>query len=213
MPMEVEVKLRLGSQEAHDKVLSCLKDSQRALHQQENFFFDGANRELSSQRMVLRVRFYNESEKALLTLKAKMIMQDGVGRAMELEETLDPTTARDYLEHPSKLLELDFDMIKKLKEDTQVSELKCLGGFKNVRKEITWEGELLELDETRYDWGTVHEIECETSQPEAVRDKLQEFLKEKDIEFKWNTTTKFANFINRTLDQYVVAGEENCRHH
>lgn len=36
---------------------------------QENFFFDGAGQELSSRRVVLRVRFYNQDQKAVITVK------------------------------------------------------------------------------------------------------------------------------------------------
>lgn len=43
-----------------------------------------------------------------------------------------------------------------------MSELVCLGGFKNVRSDFDWEGFKLELDETHFDWGTVYEIEVET---------------------------------------------------
>ena len=46
-----------------------LKDSFRETHQQENFFFDGVNSELSSQRVVLRCRFYNHDKRAIVTLK------------------------------------------------------------------------------------------------------------------------------------------------
>ncbi len=39
------------------------------LHPQENYFFDGAGRELNSRRVVLRVRFYNGNARAVITLK------------------------------------------------------------------------------------------------------------------------------------------------
>ena len=74
-----------------------------------------------------------------------------------------------------------------------------LGGFKNIRKEIKWEGELLEVDETVYEWGTIHEIECETTEPERVRDKLESFLNENGIAYEFKETTKFGNFMNKTL--------------
>ena len=38
----------------------------------------------------------------------------------------------------------------------------CLGGFKNLRRDYSWEGFKLELDETQFDWGTVYEVEVET---------------------------------------------------
>ena len=43
-----------------------------------------------------------------------------------------------------------------------MSELVSLGGFKNVRSDFDFEGFKLELDETKFDWGTVYEIEVET---------------------------------------------------
>ncbi len=44
-----------------------------------------------------------------------------------------------------------------------LTSLTCLGGFKNLRKEFEWEGFVLELDETAYEWGTLYELECETA--------------------------------------------------
>lgn len=38
---------------------------------QENFFFDGDKQELESQRAVLRLRFYNVDEKAVITVKVR----------------------------------------------------------------------------------------------------------------------------------------------
>ncbi len=43
-----------------------------------------------------------------------------------------------------------------------IRRLVCMGGFRNVRTEYSWQGLLLELDETRYEWGTLYELECET---------------------------------------------------
>ena len=40
---------------------------------QENYFFDGAKRELSSQRFVVRTRFYNVDKRCLLTIKVSML--------------------------------------------------------------------------------------------------------------------------------------------
>lgn len=36
---------------------------------QENYFFDGPNRELNSRRVVLRLRFYDVDKKAYITVK------------------------------------------------------------------------------------------------------------------------------------------------
>lgn len=67
--LQVEIKLRLPDKAAHDRVADLLKTSHRETHLQENFFFDGTNKELSSQRVVLRCRFYNTDKKAEITCK------------------------------------------------------------------------------------------------------------------------------------------------
>jgi hypothetical protein len=52
-----------------------------------------------------------------------------------------------------------------------VQQLVCLGGFQNQRQEFSWGGHTLELDETKYEWGTLYEIECETVRAGAPRGK------------------------------------------
>jgi hypothetical protein len=55
-----------------------------ALAGQENYFFDGPGRELSSKRVVLRLRFYDTDKKAVLTLKVRTALLGlvtGRGRA------------------------------------------------------------------------------------------------------------------------------------
>lgn len=44
--MEVEVKLRLPSSEAHAKIAKLLEPNHEVTHLQENVFFDGAKEEL-----------------------------------------------------------------------------------------------------------------------------------------------------------------------
>lgn len=46
--------------------------------------------------------------------------------------------------------------------------LICLGGFRNERKDIKYEGLKMELDATTYEWGTCYEIEIETVSTSAV---------------------------------------------
>lgn len=68
---QVEIKLRLADRAAHARVAEALRPAFRETHHQENYFFDGAKRELSSQRRVMRCRFYNTDKRALLTVKAR----------------------------------------------------------------------------------------------------------------------------------------------
>ncbi|CAG9463344.1 unnamed protein product [Pedinophyceae sp. YPF-701] len=199
--VEVEVKLRLPDAEAHGKVLSLLSGSLGERHEQENYFFDGTEGELEQTLSVLRVRFYDVDKKATVTLKGKAVMEDGVGRAKEMEASLDPAKGREALKNPDVLLGLDCPVMafvrKKFGEGVK---LRCLGGFDNFRQEAHWEGQVLEVDETKFEWGTLYEIEAETAEPEALKGRLEAWLQGADVPYAYSTTTKFANFRNRTLE-------------
>ncbi|KAF8054827.1 TTM3 [Scenedesmus sp. PABB004] len=198
--MEVEVKLRLPGPEAHSKLEQLLAPGLVATHQQENYFFDGPGGELNSRRVVLRLRFYDADRRAVLTLKGEQVLVDGIARASEEEETLpDAAAARAYLVQPSALLDLDSDIIRRLARQYGLTALVSLGGFENTRQEVAWEGFTLELDATRYEWGTLYELEAETDKPEALRARLEALLQEQDVAYSYSSTSKFANFIQRTL--------------
>lgn len=36
--------------------------------------------------------------------------------------------------------------------------------------------------------------------PDALKEKLEDFMKEKNVQYSYSTTTKFANFMKRTLE-------------
>lgn len=74
MTEQVEIKLRLPDRATYDKVAQLLHGSLKAEHDQENYFFDGPNKELSSKRVVLRCRFYNKDKKAEITCKVRHIV-------------------------------------------------------------------------------------------------------------------------------------------
>lgn len=197
--MEVEVKLRLPDKAAHDRVAQLLAPGRRATHQQENYFFDGANKELSSQRAVLRTRFYDTDAKAVLTLKGKQLLVDGIGRATEVENDVDPAAARRFLEHPDDILAHACDLVDGMRKQFAPQKLVGLGGFRNTRDVFDWDGQTIELDATQYDWGNMYEIECETTEPKAVKAKLEQLLKDNGIPYSYTKQTKFANFIQRSL--------------
>jgi len=64
--------------------------SYRTTHEQENFFFDGSKQELSSQRVVLRVRFYGVDKKAVITLKVRGCVHFDT---VKVEEAMSPSCA------------------------------------------------------------------------------------------------------------------------
>jgi len=195
------VKLRLPGRQAYDQVAAMLAAGKQATYAQENFFFDGDKQELESQRAVLRLRFFNGDEKAVITVKGKQLLVGGIGRATEVEEDVPKggeAAARGWLSHPNELLTAS-PLLQDLNKNWGIQNLLCMGGFRNHRTVFAWEGETLELDETSYEHGTLYEIEVETTQPEVVRDRLEVLLKGAGVDYSYSATSKFANFINKSL--------------
>jgi uncharacterized protein YjbK len=144
----------------------------------------------------------------VLTLKGEQILRDGVGTASEVEESVaDAAGARRFLDDPSALLsELDSPLLQRAARQYGLASLVCLGGFRNTRREFSWRGggggaaRTLELDATHYDWGEVYELECETDAPEETRAELEALLTRGGVGYGYSSRSKFANFINRTLE-------------
>ncbi|MQM03880.1 hypothetical protein Taro_036665 [Colocasia esculenta] len=205
--MEVEVKLRLPDGAAHQRLSDVLAPWHLRTHLQENLFFDGAAGELSAQRAVLRLRFYDGDARCVLSLKAKAQLSGGVSRVEEEEEEVEPPAlGRACVADPNKLLtSLPASRImEKVKmvffsngdAGERRDELVCLGGFRNVRGVYKWEEEglTLELDETHYDFGTSYELECETAEPEKAKEVLEALLKKHGVPYSYSQSSKFATF-------------------
>ncbi|KAK7340836.1 hypothetical protein VNO77_21550 [Canavalia gladiata] len=202
--MEVEIKLRLPDSVTHQKLSNLLAPFHTKTLIQENIFFDGTNKELTSNLAVLRIRFYN-MEHCVLSLKAKPVILDGISRMEEQEEPFDPALARACIAQPWRLLSVDSsNILKRVRDEYLVGEnrgLVCLGGFRNVRALHVWNGLKLELDETNYDFGTNYELECETAHPEKHKKLLQEFLQDNGISYSYSQLSKFAIFQSRKLPE------------
>ena len=202
--MEVEVKLRLPSAEAHQRVADLLSPYHKVHHLQHNFFFDGSRGELREQKAVFRLRFYGaDDSRCVASLKGKATIVDGISTGSEEEEEVsDVAMARACVADPSKLSSSAFlgcKLIRNAFNDLNVQEFVCLGGFRNVRNVYEWEGLVIELDETQFDFGTAYEIECETSNPEKARSALEAFLSHNNIPFTYSSVSKFAVFRSGSL--------------
>ncbi|PSS13899.1 Triphosphate tunel metalloenzyme 3 like [Actinidia chinensis var. chinensis] len=199
--MEVEVKLRLPDSAAHRSVLSLLSPFHRCTLRQHNSFFDGASAELSSRRAVLRLRFYDDDAKCVVSLKAKALLVDGVSRVEEDEEEMDPIAGRQCVADASRLCGVESRIMARVREEFGVGEggFVFLGGFGNVRSVYDWRGLKLEVDETMFDFGTCYEIECESEEPEKTKEMIEGFLKENGIEYSYSEASKFAIFRSGKL--------------
>ncbi|MED6205168.1 hypothetical protein PIB30_015282 [Stylosanthes scabra] len=200
--MEVEVKLRLPNADSHRRVTALLAPFHAATYRQRNLFFDGAESELSSKRAVLRLRFYNDDERCVVSLKAKAVLVDGVSRVEEDEEDLNPRVGLDCVAEPGKLGAVESRVLDRVRNEFGVKGEKGfvgLGGFGNIRSVYEWKGLKLEVDETRFDFGTLYEIECESADPDEAKRVLEEFLKENGIDYSYSLMSKFAIFRSGKL--------------
>lgn len=189
------MKIRLDDASAHQKVVALLTAHYQVTHLQQNVFFDGAQQELSSKNMVLRLRFYNGDERCVVSLKGKAVIIDGISRGSEVEEDIDVARARACVCNPSQLVGSDCKLLQQVIREYKCEKFLCLGGFRNVRNVYNWEGVQLELDETHYEYGTTYEIECETSDPERFRQLLGELLDKNRITYRYSTISKFGIFM------------------
>ena len=193
------MKLRLPNAAAHQRLSDALSPYHVTTHVQENIFFDGVNGELTSVESVLRVRFYNNDSRCVLSLKAKARLVNGISRVEEQEEDIQPDLGRELVMNPRLFFTHlpDSRIMEKVRRFfAEKAELLNLGGFRNVRGVFLWkeEGLTLELDETRFDFGTSFELECETNEPEKAKVKLEMFLRENGVEYSYSKASKFAIF-------------------
>ncbi|KAL4180113.1 hypothetical protein AMTRI_Chr13g90510 [Amborella trichopoda] len=199
--MEVEVKLQLPDATAHQKLSALLSPFHKKTHLQENAFFDGPNQELSSRRLVLRLRFYDNDTHCVISLKGKSVIVDGIARAEEEEEEFDSSLGRACLGEPWRLTRSNSQLVQRIVNEFALSDFVYLGGFRNLRAVHEWDGLVLEVDETRFGFGTSYEVECETAEPERAREMLEGLLKENAVPYTYSTVSKFAVFRSGKLPE------------
>ncbi|PIN20329.1 Triphosphatase [Handroanthus impetiginosus] len=192
--MEVEVKLRLPNKESHQKLLSLLSPFHIITHHQHNTFFDGSASELSSRRGVLRLRFYEDTNlpKCSVSLKAKQAIANGISRVEGDGEELDPAIGKACFEDAQKLMDVDSRVLRRARDEFGVKGFVGLGGFRNVRSVYEWNGVKLEVDEVKYDFGHLFEVECQSVEPERVKGMIEEFFQQNGIEYSDSVMSKFA---------------------
>ncbi|KAG8087068.1 hypothetical protein GUJ93_ZPchr0010g8271 [Zizania palustris] len=206
--MEVEIKLRLPDAAAHRQLSSFLAPRLRRIDAQRNLFFDAAPRTLAAATAALRVRLYGLDERApsraVLALKRRPRIDAGVSRVEEVEEPLQPALALACADDPASLGGVDSPIIRLVAEEYGVGGVAapfiCLGGFRNTRAVYQLEegetlGLVLELDETRFDFGTHYELECETAEPDRAKEVLERLLTVAGVPYELSRSNKFASFM------------------
>ncbi|TKW31326.1 hypothetical protein SEVIR_2G098200v4 [Setaria viridis] len=206
--MEVEIKLRLPDAAAHRRLSSFLAPRLHCIHPQRNLFFDAAMCPLATANAELRVRLYGPNDAptlAILVLKRRPCIDAGVSRVEEIVETIDTTLALACADDPARLGGVDSSIIQLVAREYGVGRdaapFICLGGFRNTRAVYKLEedgeglGLVLELDETRFDFWTRYELECETEEPDRAKEVLEWLLTVAAVPYDYSQSNKFACFM------------------
>ncbi|KAI3648228.1 hypothetical protein MP228_006082 [Amoeboaphelidium protococcarum] len=207
--MEIEVKLKLPDKAAHQRVIELLTKEAKPLGTeiQTNNFFDSEDNALQKVRNVMRIRQKIKSggsESYVLTLKGNAVLENGVSRVEENEETLGSDVAKRLIEDPSQIAEAASTsksaLLKQIIEkfDDQ-SGWKKVGSFKNQRQKFQWKDYVLEVDETMFQHGTCYEIELEHVDAITAKSHLENWLTTHDIQYSYSKKNKYANMLDGTL--------------
>lgn len=206
--MEVEIKERLLNEADWKLVYDLLnKDGSVTPVHQKNVFFDTEDGALSKKHIGMRLRFYED--KCLVTCKEPVLFANGIHRAKEIEEFIPKEVGYAVLENPSELPRASAVVKDTLDRNieggaaaatTTSSKLVICGSFENYRASFPYEGRVLELDKTIYDFGMRYEIEIECEDPETMRVKLLEFLDKNGVSHTASKYSKLACMFKKLLE-------------
>ncbi len=187
---EMELKIRLEERSYLDLQNYLEKHSRHLVNLvQTNYYLDTVDYDFLKLKQMIRVR--EQDGDLILTHKSRVELEAGYFKSMEREYLLPvraPIQLQDVIGYiPDYLPEVSKNLI-------------CLGFIKNYRQVFLWENFTLELDCSRYgdsddsprDW----ELECETENPQMLREKLSELFEKMGIALLEQTETKFQRFMN-----------------
>ncbi|KAF8671547.1 hypothetical protein HU200_049959 [Digitaria exilis] len=208
--MEVEIKLRLPDAAAHRRLSTYLLPASAAPTPSVISSSTPPRGPSAAATAALRVRLYGPDDlaptRAVLALKRRPRLVAGVSRVEEIEEPLDPALALACADDPARLGGVDSPIVRLVADEYGVggdaAPFVCLGGFRNTRAvyELGEEdgegaGLVLELDETRFDFGTSYELECETAEPDRVKAVLERLLTVAGVPYEYSRSNKFGCFM------------------
>jgi uncharacterized protein YjbK len=211
--LDVEIKLHLPDAATHRRLSSYLTPRLRCTHIQLNLFFDATMCPLSTATATLRVRLYGPDyrapSRAVLALKRRPRIDADVRHVEEVEEPLNPELAIMRTDDTVRLSRIYSPIIRLVVGEYGVGgdalPFVCLGGFRNTRSVYDLEGDseglglVLELDETRFDFGTSYELECETAEPDRAKEVLVRLLMVAGVPYEYSRSHKFACFMDGKL--------------
>ncbi|KAK9711291.1 hypothetical protein K7432_007944 [Basidiobolus ranarum] len=202
-PMEVEIKIRFQSAEDLENFEACLGKPPKAIEQQENYYFDGSEHELEQQRTVFRLRKISKSTlsqstkqmAAKITLKGNAILEAGISRVQETEESFEYDVVDDIVKNPNSISQYSSKspLLDSIIKNYPVNSYKLVGYYNTLRKLYEWEEYILAVDNTEFPFGRGYEVELESEDAEVAKEKLVSFLDNNQIKYSFSKRNKFVN--------------------
>ncbi|KAF9999962.1 hypothetical protein BGZ79_006446 [Entomortierella chlamydospora] len=203
--MEIEIKIRLPTEEDTARLERALGGSPISSEDQDNVFFEGFHKELIKNKLVFRIRIIEKSGKdpvAVVALKGNAVLVDGIAKVEEEEEEIDCKVAKQIIDNPNLILEVakSHRLLKKIVERVPCKDgYTHMGRFKNVRHKYQWQEYVVEVDRTEYPHGMAYEVEIESTDPENAKARLTTLLQEHGVAHGNSQRNKFENMVFGTL--------------
>ncbi|KAI8605727.1 CYTH-like domain-containing protein [Dissophora ornata] len=203
--MEIEIKIRLPTEEDTAKLEQALGGNPARSEDQDNVFFDGVHKELIKNKLVFRIRIINRSGKgpiAVVALKGNAVLIDGIATVEEEEEEIDIDVAKRIIEDPNLIpgAAKSHRLLKKIVDRVPCNDgYSHMGRFRNERRKFEWQEYIVEVDRTTYPHGTAYEVEIESADPEKAKARLTSLLQEHDVAYGNSQRNKFENMLLGTL--------------
>ncbi len=183
--IEIEAKV-LVTQKEYNKVLNALPFGEDTIVQ-TNYYLDSDDRTLKKYGMIIRIR--KTGGHFLLTMKAP------------LAEGLLEKNQRLFVDEFDAVLNKNvfpkgdiFDFLDILHIDP--STLKILAQLTTERKEVEYNGTVIDISRNTYSGQVDYELECDADSAFKSENTLKELCEKLDIPFVLNTLSKETRAIN-----------------
>ena len=178
--IEYEYKVMV-SKENFNKLKNNFINKKHEKYIQTNYYYDTKDLLLKKSKLSLRIRYIENKNEYLLTLKEPF---ENVRK--EYEAYLKELSFNDIPDEIKEILK---------KYNIQPQELILLGSLKTTRLEYSINSSLICLDYNQYNHKEDYEIECESNSLENAKKVLINILNENGISYSVSSLSKMARAL------------------
>lgn len=178
--LEIEYKVLLNKND-FSKLEDIFSNDRCFYHIQENTYFETDDSLLKNIGLSLRIRYIENENKYIATLKNKVI--DG-----HIEYEFE-TSSNDVSNMPKEIIDI------LLEKNIDVRLIKEIARLKTIRKEYQYKNGRVCLDHNFYYGIEDYELEYESDSMEYAKNTINQLLNDNNIDFKENKKSKIHRAI------------------